>query len=54
MYMSSELLGIIYLLIASLPACLVFLYRKQYRGKSLSLVITVMGALLTEWCCVMP
>ncbi len=49
MYMSSELLGIIYLLIASLPACLVFLYRKQYRGKSLSLVITVMGALLTEW-----
>lgn len=49
MYMRSELLGIIYLLIASLPACLVFLYRKQYRGKSLSLVITVMGALLTEW-----
>lgn len=47
--MSSALLGIIYLLIASLPAFLIFLYRRQYRDKSLSLVITVMCALLTEW-----
>ena len=47
--MSSGLLGTIYLLIACLPACLVFLYRKQYRGKSLNLVITVLGALLAEW-----
>ncbi len=49
MHMSSTVLGIIYLLIAGLPAFLIFLYRRQYRGKSLSLVITVMCALLTEW-----
>ena len=49
MHMSSTVLGIIYLLIASLPAFLIFLYRRQYQGKSLSLVITVMCALLTEW-----
>jgi diguanylate cyclase (GGDEF)-like protein len=47
--MSNGLLGTIYLLIACLPAFLIFLYRKQYQGKSLSLVITVMCALLTEW-----
>ena len=47
--MSSGLLGTIYLLIACLPAFLSFLYHKQYQGKNLGLVITVMGALLTEW-----
>lgn len=47
--MNSGLLGIVYLLIASLPAFLIYLYRKQYQGKSLSLVITIMCALLTEW-----
>ena len=49
MHMSSGLLGLIYLLIASLPVFLIFLYRKQYKGKSLNLVITIMGLLLTEW-----
>ncbi len=49
MHMSSGVLGIIYLLIASLPAFLVYLYRRQYRDKRLNLVITVMCALLTEW-----
>lgn len=49
MYISSGLLGVIYLLIAALPGFLIFLYRKKYQGESLNLVLAFICVLLTEW-----